>query len=97
MKTRTGPKGTRREYKMRLKAILELEYDSEEDARAVADALVPDDQDFVETEIEGSMLRAEASSTSADGLRHTLEDYLACVRVAEEAVGVGGSKKGGRG
>jgi len=73
---------------MNLKCTMSFEYRSEKAAKAVADALEPDNEGFVTTKIEGSVLSAVASADSVESLRHTLDDFLACVRVAEEAVAV---------
>ena len=75
---------------MNLRCVLTFEYSSEAEAKAVADALEPDNEGFVKTSIEGGVLKAVASSDSVEGLRHTLDDFLACLRVAEEAVGIKG-------
>jgi hypothetical protein len=73
---------------MNLRCTMSFEYGSEKEAKAVADALEPDNEGFVRTKIEGAVLSAVASADSVESLRHTLDDFLACVRVAEEAVGV---------
>jgi tRNA threonylcarbamoyladenosine modification (KEOPS) complex Pcc1 subunit len=73
---------------MRLKARLVLEYGSEEEAKAVAEALRPDNEGFVQAEVAGKSIEATVNSDTASSLRHTLDDFLACVKVAEEAVGI---------
>jgi tRNA threonylcarbamoyladenosine modification (KEOPS) complex Pcc1 subunit len=73
---------------MNLRAVLTLEYVSEDEAKAVAGALHPDNEDYVKTTLEGGVLKAVVSSDSASGLRHTLDDFLACLKVAEDAVGI---------
>jgi hypothetical protein len=81
---------------MKLKAVMSFDYGSAKEARSVAEALEPDNEGFVRTTIEGKVMKAVVTADSAEGLRHTLDDFLACLRVAEEAVGikVPGSKKG---
>jgi len=73
---------------MNLRCTMSFKYRSEKEARAVADALEPDNEGFITTKVEGDVLNAMASADSVESLRHTLDDFLACVRVAEEAVGV---------
>lgn len=73
---------------MDLRANLTLEYGTEEEAKAVAGALHPDNEGFVKAVVEGKVIKAVVSSDTASSLRHTLDDFLACVKVAEEAVGV---------
>lgn len=73
---------------MRLKATLTLDYRSEAEARAVAEALGPDNEGFVDAKVDGKAIRATVMATEASSLRHTLDDFLACVKVAEDAVGM---------
>jgi len=68
------------------RCVLELSYPDERRALAVRDALAPDDAGFVRSRTEGARLVAEMEAKSAMSLLHTVEDYLACVAVAEKAV-----------
>lgn len=71
---------------MDVRCTLELEYPDEATAKAVHAALAPDDAGFVHARVEGTRILAEAEASSPMSLLHTLEDYLACVAVAEQAV-----------
>lgn len=71
---------------MHVRCVLALDYADEARARAVRDALAPDDAGFVRSRTEGARLLAEMEAATPMGLLHTLEDYLACVAVAEKAV-----------
>ena len=62
---------------------LSIELLSVEDAERVARALEPDNEGFVRTRLDGRMLLAEAEARSIPALLHTLDDYLACLGVAE--------------
>jgi hypothetical protein len=73
---------------MKLKAVMTFDYGSAREAKAVADALEPDNEGFITTTVKGKALEAVASAQSAEALRHTLDDFLACLKVAEEAVGI---------
>ena len=77
-----------RAISMNLRCSLTFEYGSEEEAIAVERALDPDNEGFVRTTVDGSSLRAVVSSERPESLRHTLDDFLACVKVAEDAVGI---------
>ena len=81
---------------MKLKAVLEFDYASAKEAKAVADALEPDNEGFVKTTLTGKSMKAVVTATTPESLRHTLDDFLACLRVAEEGVGIKGTdlKKG---
>lgn len=62
---------------------LDLEYRTEEEAERVARSVSMDDAGFIKTRREGRHVLSEATAPSAMSLLHTLEDYLACVSVAE--------------
>ena len=70
-----------------VRCVLELAFADEAEARAVAGALAPDDAGFVRARVEGRRVVAEIEARSPMSLLHTIEDYLACVAVAEKAVG----------
>ena len=67
---------------------LEIEYPDEETATAVMKALGPDNEGYVESEVQGSKLLFRASADSAGTLRNTCDDLMACVKTAEETIGV---------
>ena len=71
------------------RCVLELEFGDPARARAVHDALAPDNAPYVRSRVEGARLIAEADAETPMRLLHTLEDLLACLAVAEEAVGAG--------
>jgi hypothetical protein len=73
---------------MRLKAVMTFDYRSAQEAKAVSEALEPDNEGFVRTTVEGKVMKAVATARSAEALRHTVDDFLACLKVAEEAVGI---------
>ena len=73
---------------MNLRAVLKFDYSSNKQAKAVADALEPDNEGFVKTNVEGKVLKAVVFAATPESLRHTLDDFLACLKVAEEAVGI---------
>lgn len=60
-----------------------MEFPSEAAASNVARALEPDNEGFVRTRREGKILVADAEAQSIQALLHTLDDYLACLGIAE--------------
>jgi len=62
---------------------LTLSFEDVPTAQAVAAAVSPDDGGYIKTTRRGRTLIAEASAASPMALLHTLDDYLACVSVAE--------------
>jgi hypothetical protein len=71
---------------MKLSCKLEFSYGSEKEAKAVLKAVEVDNDEFVKTTLEGAKLLSIVESDSIPSLIHTLDDYLACVSVAERVV-----------
>jgi tRNA threonylcarbamoyladenosine modification (KEOPS) complex Pcc1 subunit len=63
-----------------------IEYETEEKARVVLQAIEVDNMDFVSCKVQKGKLQAHIKSQSVSSLRHTLDDYLACVTVADRVV-----------
>jgi hypothetical protein len=71
---------------MKIKCQLEFDYESEDEAKAVAKAVEVDNYQFVSISLKGKKLISIAESESIPSLIHTLDDFLACVGVAEKVV-----------
>ncbi len=65
---------------------IEISYATAAEAKAVRDALAPDDTGFVRSRVEECALVAEIDGATPMKVLHTVEDYLACLAVAEKAV-----------
>ena len=68
---------------MKTRAQLILEFRDAATAKAVAEAVSPDDEGFIRTTRTARTIEAKASADGPLSLLHTLDDYLACVSVAE--------------
>ncbi|MBE6518153.1 MAG: hypothetical protein E7Z70_01230 [Thermoplasmata archaeon] len=68
---------------------LRFEYPDAETAKTVMDALGPDNDGYVDSRIEGSKLIFSMEAENAGTLRNTADDLLACIKTAEEAIGIG--------
>ena len=68
---------------MKSAARLTLGFDDVESALAVAAAVAIDDDRYIRTARRGRTLIAEAAADGPMSLLHTLDDYLACISVAE--------------
>jgi len=71
-----------------MKAVCDLviEFDDEEKVKTVKKSIEVDNFDFVESQINNNKLEAHIESKSVSSLLHTLDDFLACVSVAEKIV-----------
>ena len=71
---------------MKTSCEITIEYDSAKKAETVHKSIEVDNFEFVKTKVEGKKLNATIKSNSVSSLIHTLDDYLACVSVAEKIV-----------
>jgi hypothetical protein len=71
---------------MKVSCKMEFDYESEEEARAIAKAVEVDNYEFVKTTLESKKMISVAEADSIPSLIHTLDDFLACVGVAEKVV-----------
>jgi len=68
---------------MKVKCRILLEYASNEEAKRVEKSLKPDNENFISTRVNGNVLEAETDAESVLSILHTLDDFLACLSVAE--------------
>ena len=68
---------------MKSAARLTFEFDDTDSARAIVAAVAIDDDRYIRTTRRGRILIAEATADGPMSLLHTLDDYLACISVAE--------------
>src|SRR2546425_11449537 len=68
---------------MKARAQLQLTFDDAATAEAVASSVSLDDEEYIDTARRGRTITARATADSPMSLLHTLDDYLACVSVAE--------------
>jgi tRNA threonylcarbamoyladenosine modification (KEOPS) complex Pcc1 subunit len=63
-----------------------IEFDDAEKVKKILRSIEVDNFDFVKSHAKGKRLEAHIESKSVSSLLHTLDDYLACVSVAEKIV-----------
>ena len=71
---------------MKVSCNIVIKYDDEKTIQMVHKSIEVDNFDFVSTKITKNQLEVHIESTSIPSLLHTLDDYLACVSVAEKVV-----------
>ncbi|HEC81890.1 MAG TPA: hypothetical protein ENI42_05660 [Thermoplasmatales archaeon] len=71
---------------MRITCVIEAEYENAETAKKILQSVKIDDYDFVESKQEKNVIVAKIESPSIPSLLHTIDDYLACLSVAEHVV-----------
>ncbi len=65
---------------------LEIEMPDEATAQNIAKALELDNAGYIETRVQGNTIFARAEAADIMSLRNTVDDYLACISVAEKSV-----------
>lgn len=73
---------------MMLYLELKAEYPDPETAQRILNALGPDNDGYVETEVAGSVIVFRMKAEKSGTLRNTADDLMACIKIAEEAVGL---------
>jgi hypothetical protein len=68
---------------MTITARLCLEFSSVATAKRIACSLEPDNKDYITVRVVGNVIEATATSITARSLRHTLDDFLACLSLVE--------------
>jgi len=71
---------------MKVSCKLEIDFDTIEKAENVFKSIKVDDFNFVSSKIDSKKLEAKIEADSISSLLHTIDDYLACVSVAEKIV-----------
>ncbi len=67
-------------------AILTCSYSDPVLAEKLYKTLIPDNGEYISTQVRGSDLVSECSSDSILSLRSTLDDFLACLGTAERVI-----------
>ncbi len=68
---------------------MRFEYPDAKAAETVMRSLDPDNDGYVESFLEGNVLRFRIEADNAGSLRNTADDLLACIKIAEETIGLG--------
>jgi hypothetical protein len=71
---------------MKAQCFLTFEFKDSDTAKKVHRSIKIDDSGFVQSRVKGKTLEASIESSTVASLLHTLDDYLACVSVADGIV-----------
>lgn len=69
---------------MSVECVIEMDLESEAQAQAILKAIELDNGPYAKASVGGKAIRLECEAKSMPSMLHTLEDLLACIRVAEE-------------
>jgi tRNA threonylcarbamoyladenosine modification (KEOPS) complex Pcc1 subunit len=71
---------------MNIECELVFEYESKEQAEKVLRSVELDNEGFVEANVVDNRIVSRIKAKNIASLRHTLDDYLACIAVAEKVI-----------
>ena len=71
---------------MNVTCTIELHYDSDEKAKQVLKSVQVDDASFMKSERKQNKIQTKMTTTSVASMLHTVDDFLACVRIAENII-----------
>jgi len=69
---------------MGVECLIRLEYPVDREAEVVLMAIEEDNPPYAQAEQDGSSVLIRATAASETSMLHTIEDLLACLKVAEE-------------
>ena len=69
--------------KIKCEIRFELKFESENVAQSIKKATDPENEGWVESSVEGNLLKAKVKATNTGSLREAAEDFMSCVSVAE--------------
>jgi tRNA threonylcarbamoyladenosine modification (KEOPS) complex Pcc1 subunit len=75
------------------KCELTFEYRSPKEAELIAQAVKLDNPEFITLEIKGNTIHSTIKTSTINSMIHTLDDYLACLALAEKIVEKKNSRK----
>ncbi|MFO8077454.1 MAG: KEOPS complex subunit Pcc1 [Thermoplasmatota archaeon] len=71
---------------MQVTCDISLEYTNQKEAEIIQHTLSVDDDIYVNSNIQNNILNAHINSSSLSSMLQTLDDYLACVSIAEKII-----------
>lgn len=71
-----------------LELKLETEYKDETTAKNILLALKPENKGYVDSELKGNAIVFTVSAEDAGSMKNTMDDLLACLKIAEESSGL---------
>ena len=71
---------------MKVECDLVIEFDDSEKTKSVLESIKVDDFTFVDSKALDNKITAHIESKSVPSILHTIDDYLACISVAEKVL-----------
>ncbi|MBU0497386.1 MAG: hypothetical protein KKC68_06045 [Candidatus Thermoplasmatota archaeon] len=71
---------------MKIACQITITYPSEKQVKKLLQSLEVDDESYVQTQQKNNQLKVSISANTLSSLIHSLDDYLACLSIAEKIV-----------
>jgi hypothetical protein len=71
---------------MKISCDVEIDYENEEETKAILNSIEVDNLSYIQSKKKGKSLFTHIESNSISSLIHSLDDYLACVSIAEKII-----------
>jgi hypothetical protein len=71
---------------MKITCNIKISYDNSKEVDAILKSIEVDNQNYIKSEKIGKTLETNIEGNSISSLIHTLDDYLACVSIAEKII-----------
>lgn len=71
---------------MNIRCELMFEYENDDIAKNIENALAIDNMGFLTTSVSGNLIRGSINERDYLSLLHTLDDFLSCLSVAEKVM-----------
>ena len=71
---------------MKINCEVKIDYEDKKEAKAILKSIEVDNLSYIKSEINDKVLKTSIESDSLSSLIHTLDDYLACITIAEKII-----------
>ena len=69
--------------KIKCEIRFKLKFENEKVAQSIKKATDPENEGWVESSVEGNIMKAKVKAANMGSLRQAAEDFMSCVSVAE--------------
>jgi tRNA threonylcarbamoyladenosine modification (KEOPS) complex Pcc1 subunit len=71
---------------MKISCKIRINYETEKETNKILNSIEVDNLNYIQSKKKGKTLETDIKANSISSLIHTLDDYLACVSIAEKII-----------
>ncbi len=71
---------------MKISCKVKIDYEDENETKSILNSIEVDNLDYIQSKKKGKTIITNIESNSISSLIHTLDDYLACISIAEKII-----------